>query len=355
MNNETSSHDNRHWSQLPLDEQIRFWEQRAQQSSYPEPASPQEFLQEYSALTANTVPRKPDRRGRGSHSVACLCANPVYFRPDNFKKLPSGEIAKAYNRLVKVNPKTGETALRIRMSRNPLFVQLRRVVGRERGFRPERRALIDALFPLMLSCIDFTTHILTLNFSKLAEELSLHDEEGRVTDKVTACRISRLVDELIRFGVLEEVEGREKQWDAVNRRYFPKHVAFTARAWQMLNVNLDKLDADQQKRLAAEAEGILLPGEAISVRAARARWLERMRHATLLSRREKALKSRMKRRLAEKPLDERLEAMAEHLMKTLPPEEQQSYSNRAFEKLCYEHLMQLNLHLAAPPGTPQLH
>lgn len=351
MNRDTNSLVNRHWSQLPLDEQIRFWEQRAQQTTRTE----QEKWQEYSALNAEPVVRRPDRRGRGSHSVACLCSNPVYFRPERFKNLPAGEIAKAYNRLVKVDPQTGQTTLRIQMSRNPLFVQLRRAVGRERGFRPERRALIDAVFPLMLSCIDFTTHILTLNFSKMAEALSLRDGDGNVTDKVTSCRISRLVDELIRFGVLEETDSREKQWDAVNRRWFPKHVAFTERAWQMLNVNLDKLAADQQERLRAEAEGILQPGEAISVRAARARWMEKMRHSTLLSRREKALKSRMKRRLAEKPLDARLEAMAEHLIKTLPAEEQQSYSNRAFEKLCYEHLMQLNLHLSAPPGTPQLH
>lgn len=344
-----------HWSTLSLEEQILFWEKRDQDNSLNDTASAQADLLAYSELTETAAPKKPDRRGRGNHSISCKCPQPQYYRPAHFENLPAGEIAKAYRRLVKVDRETGVASLRIRMSNHPVFVQLRRAVGRKRAFRAVRRALIDAIFPLMLSCIDFTTHILTLNLSRMADALSLRDEDGNITEKVTPCRVSRLIDELLRFGVLEDVDPKQKQWDALNRRWFPKHVAFTPLAWQMLNADLDKLGADQLLRLQAEAEGILEPGEEISVRAARQRWMERMRRNSLQRRREKTYKSRQTRKLKDKTLDERLNHMAEFLSRTLPVEELMSYSQKAFDRLCYQHLLQLDLHMPTQAQAPPVH
>lgn len=344
-----------HWSTLSLEEQIQFWEQRAQVNSRNDTASVQADWLAYSEETERLARKNTDRRGRGDHSIACKCPQPEFYRPAHFENLPAGEIAKAYRRLVKVDRETGAASLRIRMSNHPVFVQLRRAVGRKRAFRAVRRALIDALFPLMLSCIDFTTHILTLNLSKMADALSLYDEDGNMTEKVTSCRVSRLIGELLRFGVLEDVDPKQKQWDALNRRWFPKHVAFTQLAWQMLNADLDKLRADQQQRLQAEADGILEPGEEISVRAARQRWMERMRRNTLTRRREKSHKSRQTRKLKDKTLDERLNHMAEYLSRTLPVDELMSYSQKAFDRLCYQHLLQLDLHMPTQAQAPPVH
>ncbi|WP_264372264.1 plasmid replication initiator RepA [Pantoea ananatis] len=70
----------------------------------------------------------------------------------------------------------------------------------------------------------------------------------------------------------------------------PRHIILTDRFWKLSGVNMDKLLQQRNVRLQALAEGIIEPGTHDSVRAARKRWYENMRMATLLHRREKAVK-----------------------------------------------------------------
>lgn len=192
------------------------------------------------------------------------------FRPEQYKPL-SGEFGHGYRRLVKRDKQSGRVSLRIRISRHPYFVQMRRVVGRSRNFRPDRQNLLDAIFPLLISVADRSTNIVTMNVSRLANELSPKDEDGNVIPEttVTVRRVCTLIQELIRFGLLELPEG--VQWDSFNRYWYPKHVVLSEQFWKLVGVNIDKLYAQQQERLMAEADGLLAPGEEISVSAARKR------------------------------------------------------------------------------------
>lgn len=317
---------------------------------------PQESL----TLRDGSAPARKTRRRRGTHSTACQCPNPRWFRPDNFKKLP-GEIGHGYNRLVKRDRKTGELSLRIRISRHPYFVQLREEVGRQRDFRPERENLLDAIVPLMVSTVDKATHIDTINLSKMAWQLSDKDDKGNVVNKVTVTRVCRLLQHMMEFGLLALPEG--VTWDPFNRKWFPKHVVLTARLWEMIGVDLDKLYAEQAEYVMAEAEGWITRdedghAEEISVRTARKRWYERMRHATLVRRREAALKGKRDKKLkklAEQPFDDRVYAMSDHLMRTLPRDELHALSPREFAQRVYSHLYQLDLGLEREAGPPDYH
>lgn len=97
-------------------------------------------------LDEGTKPVRKTRRRRGTHSTACLCPEPSWYRPDNFKA--PRQLGHAYNRLVRRDRKTGALSLRMRISRHPYFVQLREQAGRQRDFRPEREKLLDAIVPL---------------------------------------------------------------------------------------------------------------------------------------------------------------------------------------------------------------
>jgi hypothetical protein len=83
--------------------------------------------------------------------------------------------------------------------------------------------------------------------SRLAKELSQKDSHGKVIPEteVTVSRLSRLIDEQVRFGVLAVSE--ENSWDRESRTWLPKYVYITALGFQMLGVDLEKLDAEQQK------------------------------------------------------------------------------------------------------------
>ncbi|WP_275382464.1 plasmid replication initiator RepA, partial [Xenorhabdus bovienii] len=107
---------------------------------------------------------------RGNHSTACKCPNPFYTRPVGYKPLP-GELGRAQRNLVIKDRNTGQWSFRRRPSRSPYFVFMRPVVGRQRGFRPERSALLDALFVVMLDTVNLSNSIVTINLTKLSERL----------------------------------------------------------------------------------------------------------------------------------------------------------------------------------------
>ncbi len=107
--------------------------------------------------------------------------------------------------------------------------------------------------------------------SRLAKELSQKDSHGKVIPEteVTVSRLSRLIDEQVRFGVLAVSE--ENSWDRESRTWLPKYVYITALGFQMLGVDLEKLDAEQQKKAPAKRRasssyrgGILREDEEIS-------------------------------------------------------------------------------------------
>lgn len=106
-------------------------------------------------------------------------------------------------------------------------------------------------------------------------------------------------------------------------------------------------------RIAAEADGIIEPGTHASVRAARRRWYENMRMATLISRRDKTSRQKRRKRLSKLPIDDRRNAMAKLLRarpiqewKTLPPED--------FDRLVWKCLRQLELGLDYEPVLPDV-
>ncbi|ADU73078.1 plasmid replication initiator RepA [Erwiniaceae bacterium L1_54_6] len=297
---------------------------------------------------------KKDGRRRGDHSVVCKCSNPEWFAPANFRRLP-GQMGHAMSRLVMKNKRTGKMVLRQRMSRHPYFVQLRDAAGRKRDFRPEKQALYDAIWPLLIQRADLATSVVTFNCSKLADELSPRDENGKVIPetRVEPSRLSRLFEEWERFGLTERPD---LETDPVTGYCMPRHIVLTDRFWQLCGIDMDKFLAERNARLAAEADGITEPGTHDSVRAARRRWYENMRMATLLSRREKASKLKRRKRLSKLPIDDRRNAMA-RLLRARPAHEWMHLPPEEFDRQVWNRLRQLDLGLdyeASPHPIPDI-
>ncbi|MDN2488179.1 replication initiator protein RepA [Kosakonia sacchari] len=302
-------------------------------------------------MNDNIKPRD-DRRHRGTHSTACKCPAPQYIRPAHYKAL-SKEHGRALRNLIVRDKNTGEWVIRRRVSADPLFTFLRPAAGRKRAFRYVRRQLLDALFILFINKVDLATDIVTINITRLAEELSPKDDDGNIIpgQAVTVTRVSRLVTELARFGF---IYAPEPEWDMVNNCRFPKHVIITEAGWRLTGIDTDKLRAEQAERLAAIEDGILAPGETLSLKAARSRWYERCRNQTILTRRTRAIEGRQRRKLAELPFDERKRQISEGLMRSLKGDVGHMTS-RQFEKMVWAQLYQLELVNLEPPGTPPPH
>jgi hypothetical protein len=273
-------------------------------------------------------------------------------RPAHYKAL-SKEHGRALRNLMTRDKMTGEWVIRRRVSADPLFTFLRPQTGRKRGFYPERRNLFDALFILFMNKVDLATGIVTINTTKLAEELSPRDEQGNIIpeEAVTVSRVSRLITALVPFGVIEEPES---EWDIVNNCRFPKHIIITDAGWRLTGVDMDKLRAEQDARRAAIQDGQLAPGETLSLKAARRRWYERCRHQTILSRRTRALEGKQRKKLAALPFDERKRQVSEDLMRSMKGQTGHM-THQQFEKLVWSQLYQLELVSLEPPGTSPPH
>lgn len=302
-------------------------------------------------MNDNLKPRD-DRRHRGTHSTACKCPAPQYVRPAHYKAL-SKEHGRALRNLIARDKTTGEWVIRRRVSADPLFTFLRPQTGRKRAFYPERRNLFDALFILFMNKVDLATDIVTINTTKLAEELSPRDEQGNIIpeEAVTVSRVSRLITALVPFGVIEEPES---EWDVINNCRFPKHIIITEAGWRLTGVDIDKLRAEQEARRAAIKDGQLAPGETLSLKAARRRWYERCRHQTILSRRTRALEGKQRKKLAALPFDERKRLVSEDLMRSMKGRTG-NMTQQQFEKLVWSQLYQLELVSLEPPGTSPPH
>lgn len=328
-----------HWSELPADELTRFWQDvdaRIQDNFLTEPA------------------KKRTRRTRGGHSTRPKCEFPVWFRPTHYKKL-SGELGHAYNRLVMFDRSTGQTRLRVHVSRHPLFVTGRRKAGRKYGFRPERQRLIDALWPLLISFCDAGKHTVGMCISRLARELSAKDGKGNVIPEtaVTVSRLSRLIEEQVRFGVLGLAE--ERSWDRESRSWLPVYVYITPAGFQMLGVDMDKLLKEQDKklRLSAERERLIHEGainehDDITPHKARQCWSVQKRRDALTYRRKKGAERKRANNLIKLPADERLHVMEKWVFKTLSHDEAYWCTPERLTQLAVQHLYQLDLALSPP-------
>ncbi|EPN2773319.1 plasmid replication initiator RepA [Klebsiella aerogenes] len=336
----SNSHNPQHWSQLDTEDQIRFWQgiDDGQVDSFL--VSPE---------------KKRTRRRRGEHSTKPKCENPSWFRPSHYKAL-GGQLGHAYNRLVKKDPVTGEQSLRMRMSLHPYYVQHRAKAGRTYAFRPEKQRLLNFLWLVMISFCDAGKHTVGMCISRLARELSPKDAKGNVIPEtvVTVSRLSNLIAEQVRFGVLGVSE--ETIWDRESRKRLPKYVWITPVGWKMLGVDLMKLQEQQQKKLreceerqALIKEGLLGEHEEISVHRARKRWYEQRSREALRYRRAKGAARKRANRLARIPRDRQVYEMTCWLKKTLPADELYAYSDDKLERLAIRQLYQLELALSHPP------
>ncbi len=336
----TEQHNPQHWSQLDSEEQIRFW---------------QDVDDGHVASFLVSPEKKRTRRRRGEHSTKPKCENPSWFRPAHYKAL-GGQLGHAYNRLVKKDPETGQCSLRMHMSLHPLYVRERQRAGRKYAFRPEKQRLLDALWPALISFCDAGKHTVGMCLSRLARELSQKDAKGNVIPEteVTVSRLSNLIAEQVRFGVLGVSE--ETVWDRESRKRLPKYVWITPVGWKMLGVDLMKLQEQQQRKLreceerqVLIREGLLGEHEEISVHKARKRWYEQRSREALNFRRQKGAARKRANRLARLPQDRQVYEMTCWLKKTLPAAELYGYSADKLEQLAVQHLYQLELSLSHPP------
>ncbi|EDV3735094.1 replication initiation protein, partial [Salmonella enterica subsp. enterica serovar Saintpaul] len=193
----TSRRNSLHWSELTAEDQINFWQNvdEGEMSSFLVPPE-----------------KKRTCRRRGEHSTKPKCENPSWFRPAHYKAL-GGQLGHAYNRLVKKDPETGQYRLRMHMSLHPFYVRERQRAGRKYAFRPEKRRLLDALWPVLISFCDAGKHTVGMCMSRLAREISPKDAKGNVIPdtEVTVSRISNLIAEQVRFGTLGV--SAETSWD----------------------------------------------------------------------------------------------------------------------------------------------
>lgn len=226
---------------------------------------------------------------------------------------------------------------------------MRTNAGRERDFRQERQHLLDALAVLLVSGCDIGTFNVALNSSQICKALSPKDSRGEVIpgEEVTPSRICRALDLLENYGLIEPYMRR---LDPYTKTYLPRHVTLTEQFFKLLQVNLDLLFKEREERLRAMAEGILAPGEVMSVKAARQRFFDEKVAQALKVRRERAIEQKRLSRIARSTrLDDRQFQIAAWLINTRP--EVSGMTPDDFELLVYHYLRQIKLNFdAEPPG-----
>lgn len=294
-------------------------------------------------MTVNAGQERPtstnDRRSRGTHSTACKNPLPLYDRPADWKPLP-GELGRTFNCCRKRD-----------VSRDPLFVHLRRVVGRERDFQQLRRQLINPFFQICISRVDLATGILELTLEQIAEELD-----------VSVARISRLVDEvMIPFGLMyveADPEAHHKKrglvWDRVNHRWFPKVLVLTDQFWRIAGARLDRLSNQQADQLAHRQTEVSQPGEVLSVAEARRRKREQILARSWELRKTRAKSGKRRSNLSEKSLDERKHDVATKLVKQWGRDKVEMLTPEEFDREVWRRLNRMGLGVS-PPKPDAIH
>ncbi|EKO3542330.1 hypothetical protein K0L52_004142 [Vibrio fluvialis] len=306
-------------------------------------------------MTRNLTPASAgrfDKRQRGAHSTCCLNPKPVYVRPETWKNLP-GELGKTFNFCRKRD-----------ISRDPHFVHLRQVAGRQRDFKDVRRNLINPIFQLCLSRHDLVTGIIELDLEDMAAELSKMwvtdpetGEQYLTESKVTVSRISRFIDEvMIPFGLAYvHSDGDQSSpksgmvWDQANGFWFPKVLVLTDEFYRLAGANLEKLNIQREEQLALRNEGITDEGEIITVAEARMRKRKQIFKRAWDARKQNAGAQRRRNKLASKSLDERKHEVATALTKSMPAHELAQLSSEQFNKLVWERLNSMDIGISHPP------
>jgi len=281
----------------------------------------------------------------------CINTNPVWQRPAHWKNLP-GELGKTYNFLKKRD-----------VSRDPLFVQLRSVMGRKRDFKRCRRTFMQAIFELILNRHDLVTGIIELNLEQMAEELSFsitEDDNGvkvKTKSKVPVCRVSRFIDDvMIRFGLAYVQCDGDKTgktgmvWDRTNGIWFPKVLVLTDQFYRICGADVEKLNIQRDQLFIAKQQGLIFDGQVPSIRELRQLKKNMIFLKAWESRKEGARAGRMKSKLANKSLDDRRYDVAESLMKQ-DPEQMRDMSHEAFSKLTWQRMNTMGVDLFHQPDT----
>lgn len=298
----------------------------------------------------------PKKEQRNGHSTACLNVNPIYIRPKTWKNLP-GELGKTFNYCRKRD-----------VSRDPLFVKLRELVGRCRDFRLERRNLMNAMFQLLLSRHDLATGIVELDMEAMATELSKSwevdldtGESSLVDKKVTISRISRFINEvMIPFGLCyvhsdgdDDSPDSGLVWDRVNGFWFPKVIVLTAQFYRIAGADLDKLYDLAQQQLVFRNNGLAEEGEVISLSEARKRKRKQIFERAWQVRKNNIGAARRRKKLGEQSLDERRHQVAADLIKQMPTQVA-AMTPDEFDREVWRRLNQMDMGVSySPPDTLQ--
>ncbi len=297
-----------------------------------------------------------DKRKRGAHSTCCLNPRPVYVRPESWKNLP-GELGKTFRFCCKRD-----------ISRDPHFVHLRKIAGRQRDFKDVRRNLINPIFQLCLSRHDLVTGIISIDLEDMAKELSkmwvTDPETGEryiAENKVTVSRISRFIDEvMIPFGLAYVHSDGDKispksgmVWDQANGFWFPKVLVLTDEFYRLSGANIEKLNIQREEQLALRNQGVTEEGEILSVSSARMRKRKQIFKRAWEARKQNAGTQRHRNKLASKTLDDRKYDVAAALVKSMPSHELAQLDSKQFNKLVWERLNSMNIGLSPPPDSIQ--
>lgn len=264
---------------------------------------------------------KPKKRRRGNHSVACKNPNPKHERRVGYKKLP-GAFGYVYRIAQKKN-----------CSIHPYFSYVRRAMGRQRGFRPERANLINAFVCAVLDCLDIATGMTTKSIEQIALDLD-----------VLPCRLSRLINEVfIRAGLMYVHADADKLvtqkdhnfghvFDGVHGMWFPKMLVVTETFYRIAGADdrlIDRLNRQIEEHLQLGKHGLAKEGEVISQQEARNRRRARAWDISWKRRKQAATGQRTRGKLQQLNLDERQHFIAQKLLQQRPS----YYENRPIQEL----------------------
>ena len=152
---------------------------------------------------------------------------PGRYRPEHYKKLTRAA-CYAYNRLVK-DRETGQISLRMHISRHPLFVAGRRKAGQAKWLPSGAPAFTGCALARVDQFCDAGKHTVGC-VSRVWRKSSVPETPKAMLSqkqRVTVSRLSRLIEEQVRFGVLGPAE--ERRWDRESKSRLPTYVFITGR------------------------------------------------------------------------------------------------------------------------------
>lgn len=294
----------------------------------------------------NIEPQSEAKKGRhrGGNCTICLNPNPIFVRPRQFKQLP-GALGTLARRAKKKD-----------ISKDPLFVQLRRRTGRKRSFRKIRQRLINEAFQAFLDCMDLSTGIATICIEQLAEKLN-----------VVPSRLYRLVSQvLISFDLAYVQANREviehdpnfgMPYDKTHNRYFPKILVFTEKFFRVCGADDDllvKLYNQMEDHLQHNKSGLAKPGEVLSLEEARNRKQQAAFKVAWERRKGAARLQKEKAALAEmESIDDRLNYAATALVLSDPS--LQYLAPEDFKNVCWKWLHKRNAAIPIPDRPSSRH